>query len=139
MHVTINFLLLFYLAIRQRFLNIQTFTTLSQDTGTFKRTQSLQGQHKCHQIHQIGGFPYEIIYEFSLNLKAKFETHLFYMHSRKYFFTLNKKINLNKNKHLLGGLKPSLAENLKLVKDLFGELFEAEYTSLFRKLFLFTK
>ena len=44
-HLTINFLLLFYWAIRQRFLNIQTFTILSQDTGTFKLTQSLQGQH----------------------------------------------------------------------------------------------
>ena len=26
-----------------------------------------------------------------------------------------------------------------LMKDIFGELFEAEYTYLFRKLFLFTK
>ena len=31
-----NFLLLFYWAIRQRFLNNQTFTILSQDTGTLR-------------------------------------------------------------------------------------------------------
>ena len=33
-NTTINFLLLFYQAIRQRFLSIQTFTTLSRVTGT---------------------------------------------------------------------------------------------------------